>query len=464
MKKSLTIFISFLVLFSCNVEKSNKIVLSGKVENLNGELHLEGGGLNLKCTPSENGLFKFSSNLSLPNYIILKSDNSEVLMFLFPGDSININFDDRNWISTVQYSGDLINEQIYLRDYSKLYNSVADTFDATKYYSLEPDEFLKAVNSYKQLFLDRLNKHDKLDNEFKGFENQRILYIWSWDKNTYPKNHFIYTRKLAQLPADYFDYLKDINLNDTTLMQLTDYTDFLKTYVDVQYFIKVQDQEDKGTDRFLKTKIKLEVIDKTFHATKIRNYLFSDIFSSQIDELAIDSIDLIKFDSLCTNKELKEFVSAKYKVISSLVKGQPAAKFKLLAQDKKTISLDDFKGKYLYIDFWSLYCAPCLREMPYFNELVKDFQGKNISFLSICVAGAIHSNELEQWKKIMLEKKLLGTQIWLDKDQSELIMKDFKITAEPTYILIDKEGRLIDPRALNPSENVKDVLLNLKDI
>jgi len=459
----------FLLLFiSCHIEKNNKIVLTGKADNFRGELRFEGSGINLKSLVSKDGTFKFISNLSQPEYITLKTDNSEIIMFFSPGDSINIKFDNNDWISTVQYSGDRTNEQLYLKGYSKIYKSYSDTLelvDLGKYYSPEPKEFISRIDGYMHVFLNNLDTfRSSLSNTFREAERNRIIYIWSWDKNTYPKNHYMYTRKLAQLPADYFDYLKLLNLNDTTLMQLADYTDFLKTFVDVQYFIKVQDQEDKRTDRFLKTKIKLEIIDKTFHAPKIRDYLFSEIFSSQIDDLAVDSIDLRKFDSVCTNQEYKKNAIEKYKTISSLIKGQPVAKFKLLAQDGKTISLEDFKGKYLYIDFWSLYCAPCIREMPYFNELVKDFQNKNISFLGICIGGAIHSHEIEQWKKIMLEKKLLGTQIWLDKEQSKAIMRNFKVTAEPTYILIDKEGYLIDPRALNPSENVKNVLMKLVDI
>ena len=351
-------------------------------------------------------------------------------------------------MQNIHFSGDRTKELIYLLDFNKLYNSVADTFDIAKYYSLDPDRFLKTVDSYKQTFLDLLNKTDRINKEFKKIEMQRIIYIWSWDKNTYPKNHLLYSKEKAKLPDDYFNYIKDLNLNDTSLMRLSDYTDFLKTYVDLKYYLKVENDSIKKYDRNLKTKIQIEVIDENFDNSKIRDlfyYLILCYRKLKIYPLILQ--DLARFESLCQNKNLKSNVIAKFNNISPLLKGQAAPRFRINSQSNQVISLDDFKGKYLYIDFWATYCVPCIREIPYLNKLEKDFKGKNIVFLGICI-----ESPREHWERIISEKQPSGIQIWLDKDQTDKIKNDFKITVEPTYILIDKNGNFVDSRAPRPSE------------
>ncbi len=459
MKNKLILLLSLIVLFSCNSKKNNRTVLTGKIDNLDGEVYLEGSGLKLNGEITGKGDFKIVADISQSNYFKLKTGKSEILLFLFPGDSININFDNNDWISKIQYSGNRTNELNYLLDYSKLYNSVADTFDLSKFYSLEPVKFLKTVDSYKQLFLDKLNKNDKLDDVFKGFENQRILYINSWDKNIYPKNHFLYAKQKAQLPDDYFNYFKELNLNDTLLMRFTDYTDFLKTYIDLQYYLKVENDNQNKYDRKFKTKLQLDIIENNFSNSKIRDYLLNNTMLSQIEDLAVDSMDLAKYNRLCTNQEFKSNVLTKFNKISPLLKGHPAPKFRIVSQTNKVISLNDFKGKYLYIDFWATHCTPCIREIPYLNQLEKEFKNKNIVFLGLCI-----ESKKEQWEKIILDKKPSGMQVWLDEEQTDKMKNEFKVIAEPTYILIDKEGNYIDSRAPRPSENIREILKELKGI
>jgi len=459
MKTSLFILFSLTILFSCNPKKINMAVITGDISNLKGTVTLEGSQNIFSGSSTDNGAFKIVAEISQPDYFKLKTDKSEILLFLFPRDNITIKFDNNNWMRNISFSGDRTKEQNYLLDFNKLYNSVADTFDIAKYYSLDPDKFLKTVDSYKQKFLDLLNKNNGINKEFKKLEMQRIIYIWSWDKNTYLKNHLLYSKEKAKLPDDYFNYIKDLNLNDTSLMRLSDYTDFLKTYVDLKYYLKVENDSIRKYDRNLKTKIQIIVIDENFENSKIRDYLLCNTMLSQIEDLSVDSADLTRFESLCQSKNLVSDVKAKFNNISPLLKGQKAPGFKIISQSNQVISLDDFKGKYLYMDFWATYCVPCIREIPYLNHLEKEYKGRNIVFLGICI-----ESRKEHWEKIISDKKPSGIQIWLDKDQTDKIKKDFKITVEPTYVLIDKNGKFVDSRAPGPSENIKEILNKLSGL
>ncbi|WP_232758881.1 TlpA disulfide reductase family protein [Flavobacterium sp. ALD4] len=45
--------------------------------------------------------------------------------------------------------------------------------------------------------------------------------------------------------------------------------------------------------------------------------------------------------------------------------------------------LEDFKGKYVYIDVWATWCGPCLAEIPSLKKIEEKFHDRNIAFVSI---------------------------------------------------------------------------------
>jgi hypothetical protein len=81
-----------------------------------------------------------------------------------------------------------------------------------------------------------------------------------------------------------------------------------------------------------------------------------------------------------------------------------------------TTSLEDLKGKYVYIDVWATWCGPCKQEIPSLKEVEKKYHDKNIEFVSISVdngrgyqadsrEGAFAAAK-EGWKKMVAEKEL----------------------------------------------------------
>ncbi|WP_457615470.1 TlpA family protein disulfide reductase [Lutibacter sp.] len=116
--------------------------------------------------------------------------------------------------------------------------------------------------------------------------------------------------------------------------------------------------------------------------------------------------------------------------------------------DGNKTSLEDLKGKYVYIDVWATWCAPCKAEIPYLKEMEKQFHGKNIEFVSISVD---KKDDYEVWKKMVAEKELSGIQLFADNSWESDFIKDYGINAIPRFILIDPKGNIVDSDALRPS-------------
>jgi len=119
-------------------------------------------------------------------------------------------------------------------------------------------------------------------------------------------------------------------------------------------------------------------------------------------------------------------------------------------------SLSDLKGKYVYIDIWATWCGPCIKEIPSLKKVEKQFEDKNIEFVSISVDnGRGYKNDAtlayKGWQKMIADKALGGMQLLADNGFRSKFIQDYKINGIPRFILIDPEGKIINADAPRPS-------------
>jgi len=108
-----------------------------------------------------------------------------------------------------------------------------------------------------------------------------------------------------------------------------------------------------------------------------------------------------------------------------------------------TVSLSDFRGNVVFLNFWATWCPPCVIEMPSMQKLHRRFKDKNF------VMVAINSQETDTQVKSFLNKYKLSFTALLDS--SGEVGTWFDVNAFPTTFVVDKEGRIIG-RALGPRE------------
>ena len=124
----------------------------------------------------------------------------------------------------------------------------------------------------------------------------------------------------------------------------------------------------------------------------------------------------------------------------------------------KEVKFSSFRGNYVYVDMWATWCRPCCEEIPYMGELEKKFHGKKICFVSLSC-----DKDLQAWKKKLRTDRMGGIQLNCGGDPA--FMKFFGIQGIPHFILLDPEGKVVNPNMSRPSQEITvETLSRLKGI
>ena len=121
-----------------------------------------------------------------------------------------------------------------------------------------------------------------------------------------------------------------------------------------------------------------------------------------------------------------------------LARARMAPPFAVTTLDGKRVSLDDFKGKVVLLDFWATWCGPCREALPHMRTIAKKFEGQPLVVLSV----SLDSDE-QEWKDF-IEKNQMTWLHYRDGGYDGPVSKLFSVEAIPHTFTIDADGVLQD--------------------
>lgn len=128
-----------------------------------------------------------------------------------------------------------------------------------------------------------------------------------------------------------------------------------------------------------------------------------------------------------------------------LARGAPAPALAAFDMYGKDVSLDSWKGKGVYLNFWSSGCGGCLAEMDSLQALSKEYGDK-------VVVVAVNTDPDSVDINALLVKHQITYPVL--RDQLKITQERYKVIGTPTSILIDSQGRVLDLHqgARNPAQ------------
>ena len=441
MKKYL-IFLVFLFI-SCSKVPNARITFSGNIKN-NSEDILKVSNYNSTLKqqiPIDSlGNFRGLVEVETDGYYFFQVGRSYTTVRFKKGQNVHVSIDASDFFKSIIYSGDLKKENNYNVSKSKLRaNLVGDT---KEYFVVPLNDFLPKIEKTRDTLFSLL-ANSELSQKDTELEKKLIKYEYLQTYNNYKKFYNYHKKVDPVLPDDYFDPILGMNTDDDEIFR---YSRAYRNLIIENFRLSSKIALSKDTSLTIIDFVKNKISD--LKSADIREQIASMLFREIKEENENIDNDYDKIMTLLASDRMKEKLTLRYKSAITTTSGTASVDFNYENFDGGSISLQELRGKLLYIDVWATWCGPCIKEMPALKELVKEYAKKDIEFVSISIDG---KNDYDKWKKMVPEKNVGGIQLYDAEGLDSDFMKAFSVSLIPRFMMIDSEGKIITAKAPRPS-------------
>lgn len=200
---------------------------------------------------------------------------------------------------------------------------------------------------------------------------------------------------------------------------------------------------------------------KMDYSSEVKNYIIGDViqfyskFNMKVDQQFFD-----KLNKFCNENQASHHADfIKELSVRYVTNFAGTAKFNIDATNTNGQQLDisQIKEKFIFIDFWSTWCTPCIKEEPFIEQLRSEYKDK-VAFIKISI-----DEDYGKWKAYLSKNNSSELSYILPQNEErENTISTFNLKAIPKYIIINNEGTIINFTAARPSDpKLQDVLNEL---
>ncbi len=131
----------------------------------------------------------------------------------------------------------------------------------------------------------------------------------------------------------------------------------------------------------------------------------------------------------------------KVELAASFLPGAVAPDFTQNNVEGKAVSLSDYRGKVVLVDFWASWCGPCRKENPHVVHLYEKYKDKGFEVLGVSL-----DRDRNRWLQAIEKDQLMWEQVSDLKGWKNEVAQLYSISSIPHTILYDEEGRIIARR------------------
>lgn len=445
-------------------------------------------------------------------YINYLTNGTTLSLFAEPGENIVIHSDWKN--EKVTFKGTRAQDHQQVCEYDSYLNSLHRLyFDPNRSEKTTHEQFLERLKLYTyqndSILVDYLKRHPRTTpkakqelqikalNEMAFYLMQRRFKLNRREKEKFSKTYIEYADSIfAMLPQpytiasstflrDYLDYYAD------TSQEIPTYRISVVDYAVREKMIQPTEEQLKDLNAILEDKELQPILSKAYLQWKqtdeyprtMLNYynggalirpmpaLLKELVTTQAyyrylndNHIALPLSIVNEYKQQVSNPDIQKFVLDFQQKLVELENSKledesclkDATPFNGCQTGEELFAklVEPYKGKIIYLDVWGTWCGPCKREMEYVGEIKKAMLGKEVVFVYLA-----NGSPETSWKNVIKEMNITGKQVAhynLPADQQKLLENHLSVRHYPTFIIIDREGKIIEPEAsLRPSDGQK---------
>ena len=458
---SLFVMAAVMLLLACSPKPEiidNSIKIYGKLDNSEFPLITVSQDEELaQDSVQSDGTFQLNFEYPESGMFMLTNGDLRFSLYLDPGDSIFVSGDVKEFGATFLASGDKAKENSYLRKKFKAINeSGIDNFMETM--ALKKEAYFSRKDSLMSIVknnFDSLIVGKDIDPVFYKMEESYFTYQSMFMDQLYP----LYHSYINKIPQDSVDFpieetknkLQALPLDQKELLGVAPY----KNLLDQRINNLAGEMMKADTTLTSYEEVSWMAIDSLIKDPSIKDQLKFETLKSTIEYRGPVNAEAMYVKFLAENTTPKfvdklEKLKAKWEPISP---GKEVPDFQFTDMKGETVKLSDLKGNLVYIDIWATWCGPCIAEHPNWDKVKEEYKDKPVAFLTVSI-----DDTREPWEKMVKDKKMDGLQWFAENAWQSELAQFFMVNAIPRFLLLDKEGKIIDPSAERPSGNIREIL------
>jgi peroxiredoxin len=401
----------------------------------------------------KQGHFKMTFSWEKPYPATFYSGDEMTEMFLTPGDSLFLTMDAKKFDETVAYSGKgaLINNHLAKE-------MLIDHYPKGNTYLLPEQQYIAWVDSVYEVSSNRLKQYFKTENQSSAIQNYlnyaeaELMYTNAGLKFDYPGlNAYLKNQKAnTEVSPGYYDFLSNIEINNPGALESPAYLDFIQSYVDRKAILLFKKDTTKALQEYRDSLVISQM------PGAVEEFLLAAwSYNAMTDEGDMERGKefMARLKNQAPESKYLGILNDAYTELLKLSPGNRAPNFTFKDVKGNDVSLTDFKGKVVYLDFWATWCGPCRREIPAAKALETSLKGKDVVFLAV----SLDESEKE-WKDLVKKQELPGIHLLSPGNFESIAAQLYKVQGIPRYYLIDRNGMIVDNDAPRPTDGAKDAI------
>lgn len=395
-------------------------------------------------TVDERGNFQLNLSITHPQKALIHCDNLVGALYLQPNfiygiifpakDSTRFLADGKEQSINLIINGDSTELNARIIDF----NACFDAFWEKNYKSFAAKQIHARLDSF-QLQMNRRYEKVRLS-YFKTYVEYSIAQMneSTGRHRTYLAKHYILNRPIMYQNYEYMAFFNQF---------FQQYLQKKSTSKDGNFILDAINEQ--GEYKHLNELLKNDpiLINDSLRELVILKSLYDLYFEPKFNKNKIKQI-LEQVQASTLIAEHKKIAFDMLRNINNMRIGQPAPSFTLLNLKHDTVTLANYKGRYLYLNFFATWCTDCLKELKKEEQLFRRYNDK-LMFVSVC------TDEDSLTFKTFLKQNPTYKWTFLYAGKNKKLLEQYNIKSLPVYYFISPDGYLLQSPALRPDEGIE---------